>query len=219
MNGRRGFACCLLAAAALLGTGGRAEAQVLADYDYENLGFRGVGFDVGYLWPDRAEPAPVYTMRIDLGFLGPGVRIVPSGSYWQSRMKRTELARLADQISRLEVLRIQGVVVGPDDLGTIEWSSASLGVDGQFVWDTALNIQTFIGLGLALHSMNGKGSAIQETFVEDLLDTVTAGVAASAGFEFEPIRVLRFFAEGRYTLLSNVRYPGARLGLTFMLPR
>ena len=31
----------------------QAWAQDLADYDYENLSFRGVSFDVGYLYADN----------------------------------------------------------------------------------------------------------------------------------------------------------------------
>ena len=30
----------------------RASAQELADYDYENLSFRGVGVDVGFIFPN-----------------------------------------------------------------------------------------------------------------------------------------------------------------------
>jgi hypothetical protein len=42
-------------AALAVGVGAAAplEAQELADFDYENLAFRGLGFEVGYVWPSR----------------------------------------------------------------------------------------------------------------------------------------------------------------------
>jgi hypothetical protein len=66
--------------------------------------------------------------------------------------------------------------------------------------------------------MNGSGSSIDDTFVEDLLDNMTPGIAFMAGLEFEPTTILRLYAEGRYTLQSEVRYPGLRLGAALMVP-
>ncbi|HKJ01662.1 MAG TPA: hypothetical protein VJ997_04385, partial [Longimicrobiales bacterium] len=59
----------LLATSALSG-------QDLADFDYENLSFRGFGAEWGYIWPDRVEPTQSYGVRMDLGYLGPGLSIV-----------------------------------------------------------------------------------------------------------------------------------------------
>lgn len=190
-----------------------AAAQTLADYDYENLSIGGVGVDYGYARPNRVEPMPVYTLSVDLGFLGPGVRLMPSVSYWTSRLARAELERLADQLNRLDALQIQGVQA--DQFGTIHWSDVSLGVDAQVVWVAPLGVHTYLGAGAALHAMNGRGDAIDDTFVEDLLDTVTAGVAASAGLEAPVLDRVWLYGEARYAVLSDVRYPMARLGLSF----
>src|SRR5688572_10436648 len=81
-----------------------AGAQTIADYDYDNLAFRGIGFDYGYIWPSKVTAAPTYTIRLDLGFLGPGIRVTPSIGYWGSDMRTTELDRLAGQINRLPKL-------------------------------------------------------------------------------------------------------------------
>ena len=40
-----------------------AAGQGIADIDYEHLSFRGFGFDVGYLWPDRVEPTQSFAAR------------------------------------------------------------------------------------------------------------------------------------------------------------
>ena len=208
----------LLTACALLLPAAHVHGQELADYDYENLTFRGIGFDYGYIWPTKVEAAPMYSIRLDLGFLGPAVRISPSLSYWSSEFRTTELDRLADRLSNLPPLQEQGVVISAADLGMVEWSDLTMSIDAHVVWTAPLDIITFIGVGGSLHALNGRGDAIAETFVEDLLDSTTAGVAVLAGAEFQPIPRLRLYGEARYTLVSDVRYPGLRLGAALMLP-
>src|SRR5512146_3529256 len=72
-----------------------AAAQTLADYDYTNLGFRGAGLTLGYIWPTKVASTPVYGVRADLGYLGPGVRIAPTLYYWSPDMRPGELDMLA----------------------------------------------------------------------------------------------------------------------------
>src|SRR5690606_38613424 len=102
---------------------------------------------------------PLYSVRIDLGYLGPGVRIVPTIAYWSSEFQRGELERLADRLAQLPVLRAQGVTISADDLGTVEWSDVSIGVDAHMVWTTPLNFLTYIGGNLGVHALNGRGDA------------------------------------------------------------
>ena len=196
-----------------------AGAQTLADYDYENLSFRGIGLDYGYIWPSKVESAPTYTIRLDLGFLGPGVRIAPSLTYWSSDMRSTELDRLAAQINRLPGLQEQNVQVTAEDLGSITWSDLSLAVDAHLLWTTPVGVFTYVGAGAALHALNGHGDFIENTFVEDLLDSTSAGIAIMAGLEYQPLPRLRLYGEARYTLVTDIRYPGLRLGATLMLPQ
>jgi hypothetical protein len=66
--------------------------------------------------------------------------------------------------------------------------------------------------------MNGRGASIDDTFIDDLLDTITAGVAVMAGLEYQATSVLRLYGEARYTIQSEIRYPGFRVGLAFMVP-
>jgi opacity protein-like surface antigen len=196
-----------------------ARAQSLADYDYENLTFRGIGFDVGYIWPDRVEPTQMWSLRLDLGYLGPGVRIAPTLSMWSSRLRQVEIDRLADRLSALPALQERGVVLTGADLGDIDWSDFVLGLDAHAVWTAPLDIVTFVGAGLGLHALNGRGDAIDGTFVEGLLDSVTAGFAVLAGVELQPLPLLRVYGEARYTFVSDVRYPGLRIGAALMLPQ
>jgi hypothetical protein len=193
-------------------------AQGLADYDYANLSFRGIGFDVGYIWPDKVKPTPMWSVRLDLGYLGPAVRITPLLSYWSSSLRHAELERLAERLSLIPALQEQGVVITAADLGRIDWSDLALGVDANVVWTGPFDIITFIGAGASVHALNGRGDFIANTFIEDLLDSTTAGGAVMTGFELQPLARLRVYGEARYTLVSNVRYPSLRIGAALMLP-
>jgi opacity protein-like surface antigen len=200
-----------IAGLALSALPAHSAAQSLADYDYEHLGFRGVGVDLGLVWPDKVGNTAQLGLRVDLGYLGPGIRIIPSITYWQSDIADAELDTLASRLSRQLDVPITG-----EDLGSIQWSDLALSVDGQLVWRTPARFLTFAGLGLGFHALNGKGPAIDDTFVEDLLDSVTAAAAVLGGFEFEPTDQLRVYAEARYTVMNSVRFGSARVGVQFM---
>lgn len=203
--------------AAMAGTQS-VQAQTLADYDYENLTFRGIGADYGYIWPTKVESTDHYSIRLDLGFLGPALRISSSVSYWSSSLKVQELQRLADRLEQLPALQAQGVDLTASDLGRVSWSDLAVSVDANMMWTVPLDIITYLGGGIGLHALNGRGSSIEDTFVEDLLDSTSPSIALSAGAEYQIIERLRIYAEGRYTLLSDIRYPGVRAGLSIMLP-
>jgi hypothetical protein len=207
----RGPAVALLGLALALGPGTATAQTTLADYDYVNLEFRGVGLDVGYLWADKIVDTRMYGLRIDLGYLGPGVRITPSISYWRSEFTADQLDVLAARISETAGVELRG-----EDLGTIGWSDIALSLDGHFVWNTPIRVLTFVGAGVGLHALNGQGDAIRDTFVEDLLDSIAVSLAPLAGFEFEPFQRVRVYGEGRYTIMNAIQYLSARVGLQFM---
>ncbi len=207
-----------IVAALGLCTRASAHAQSIADYDYENLSFRGIGFDLGRIWPNKVQSTETYTVRLDFGFLGPDVRVVPSISYWSSTFKPRELERLATQLNRLPSLQDRGITVTAAELGKIDWSALSLSMDAQFVFTIPWNVFTYVGAGVGLYALNGKGTVISNTLWEDLLDSVSAGGALMAGAEVPFSKNFRLYGELRYTLLTDVRYPGFRVGGAFMLP-
>lgn len=198
---------------------GEANAQSsLADYDYENLSFRGFALETGYIWPTRAEPTNTLGLRVDLGYLGPGLRLIPGVSYWSSRMKDKEVRRLEKNIDALVDDPYEPI---PDftgvDLGTIDYSDFILSMDAHFVWSIPLDLLTFAGGGLSLHIMDGDGEAIKGTFVEDLLDSVKPGFNLHGGLEYPWSDAFRVYGEGRYELMEDLRYFEARFGLQIML--
>jgi len=209
----------LLSCCVMLMSASTVQAQTLADYDYENLTFRGFGFDYGIIWPNKVESTDQFSVRLDLGFLGPAVRLSSSLSYWSSSFKESELQRLADRLEQLPALQAQGVDLSAADLGRVRWSDVSATVDAHMVWTVPGNIITFLGAGVGIHALNGRGESIEDTFIEDLLDSISPAVAFSAGAEYQLAQRLRFYGEGRYTLLSDIHYPGVRAGVAIMLPQ
>ena len=187
-----------------------AGAQDLADYDYENLALRGVGFDVGGIWPSNLDRAMTYRLRVDLGYLGPGIRIVPSIGYWKSSVQASEIAAFERE---LEERGASGV-----DLGGIDLSDMALQLDAHFVWTTPIDLLVFIGAGAGLHMLNGQGSAIDDTFIEDLFDSIMPGVTALAGLEYAVVERLRVYGEGSFTVVSDILNPGLSIGAALMFP-
>jgi hypothetical protein len=153
---------------------------------------------------------------MDLGYLGPGVRIVPSVTYWASDFKRSEVARLENRVESL-IQKQTGSPSPPVDLGRIRWSDVAIALDADVVWRVPLNVYTSAGLGVSAHVLNGSGAAVDGTFVQDLLSTVSAGVDVHAGAEYPVRRWLRLYGQGRYDLVENLSYFQLRLGAEILV--
>lgn len=203
-------------ALALVASAGGVAGQGLSDYDYEDLAFRGIGVDVGYIWPGIVEATESYGLRVDLGYLGPGIRILPRIGYWSSRMKAEEVQAFEDRVASLVFEQNPGSPRPDVDLGVVGWSAFSLGTEAQFVWRVPYDVLTFVGVGVAAHFQNGSGEAVDDTFVEDLIDSTVAGANLHAGIEVPLSRRLRAYGDARYELAGDVRFFGVRAGLQIM---
>jgi hypothetical protein len=214
--GLRRLAAVCAAVVLIAGSVAPTAAQGLADYDYDQLSFRGIGAWVGGNWPTRVESTTTFGMRADLGYAGPGVRIMPHVGYWSSTMNRGEVAQLETRVE--ELLQQQDPPVSADvDLGTIDWSDLVVGLDAHFVWAVPYDVLTYAGGGFSAHVTNGSGPGIDGTFVEDLIDSFSAGINVHGGLEYLATDRLRVFAEARYELQADLRYPELRAGMTFYL--
>lgn len=193
--------------------------QQLADFDYENLSFRGLGLAAGGVIPNRVNSGVGYSVRADLGYLGPGVRITPVISYWSADFKNSEVNRLEQQLLDLinrnlpPSQQLSEVV-----LDRIRLSDLSFGLDAHMVWALpTVRLLTYVGGGFAAHVMNGDGAAIEGTFVEDLLDRISAGINAHAGVEYPITPQIRAYGEGRFELIQDLRYLEFRAGVQIMV--
>lgn len=219
----RGAAMVLTALLAGSRLAAPAAAQNLADFDYENLSLRGIGFEAGYV-PEhgihgvRGE-TPSWGVRLDLGYLGPGLRISPSVTYWSSELEGEEVSRLETRLGQLiaRELGSSGSEAGPEvDLGRITWSDVVVGVDSHVVWNIPFGWLGFLGLGASVHVLDGQGEAIDDTFIEDLLDTVRPGVNVHLGLEYPLWNWSRLYWHGRYEVTDDLRYFNVRGGLQLM---
>ena len=193
-----------------------AQAQDLADYDYENLSFRGVSFDVGYLYADNVADTRTLGVRFDLGFLGPGFRLMPGVTYWESTLAQTEVDQFETRLGTLTADQGGTVPPGGFDLGVIDRSDIVMSLDGHYVWAVPLKLFFSAGVGLSAHFLNGSGSAINDTFVEDLLDSVSAGFNLHAGLEYPITDRVRIFGGSKVEVLGDLNYVEFRGGLTFI---
>ena len=198
--------------------GGASGQTSLADYDYENLSFRGFSLEAGRIWPNRADATYTVGTRIDLGYLGPGLRIVPGLAYWSSTMKGSEVRKLERNVDELVEGQFDpGSEYTGVDLGTIDWSDFILSMDSHFVWSVPMDLLTFAGAGMSLHILDGDGNAIDGTFVEDLLDSVKPGFNIHGGVEYPLGEGFRLYGLARYELMEDLRYFELRIGGQVML--
>jgi hypothetical protein len=207
-------AAVLTAAASLALPQGLA-AQDVADIDYEHLSFRGFGLEVGYLWPDRVEHTPSYGVRFDLGYAGPGLRVTPSITYWRSEFQADEILEFEDRIADL-VAEQNGGIRPTLDLDRIRYSDIALALDTHVVWELPLDLLTFGGLGVTAHFIDGDGTVIDGTFVEDLLDSVEPGFNLHLGAEYPVTNQMRAYTMGRYEVMPDLRFFQVRIGWQIM---
>ncbi|MDE0073091.1 MAG: hypothetical protein OXR82_04085 [Gammaproteobacteria bacterium] len=219
----RGAAMVLMALVATSGMATRAAAQDLADFDYEHLSLRGIGFEAGYLPGYRIHGVrgEIRSLgaRLDLGYLGPGLRIAPSVTYWSSELEAEEVSRLETRLGQLIAREVgpSGSEAGPEvDLGRITWSDLVVGVDAHVVWNIPFGWLSFLGLGASVHVLDGQGEAVDDTFIEDLLDTARPGVNVHLGLEYPLWSWSRLYWHGRYEVTDDLRYFNVRGGLQLM---
>ncbi len=201
-----------LAALGLLLVPGAIAAQTWEDYDYENLAFRGLGVEIGSVWPHRVENTFSIGLRADLGLLGPNVRIIPSLSFWSSHLRQSEVDRFADQIIRVCQRQRDALCPGRLDLGRIQLSDLVLATDAHYLFITPFEATPYLGAGVGLHLLNGQGEFIDDTFIEELLDALSPGINLIAGLTMPVGATFEVFGEGRYALVSNVRHATVSLG-------
>lgn len=192
-----------------------ARGQDLADLDYDVLSFRGFGLDWGYLWPTRVDHTGSFGLRFDMGYAGPGLRIVPNITYWSSPLDQSEITDLETRIASL-VAEQTGGPPPALDLGEIDWRDLAIGVDAHIVWHSLFGVLTYGGLGVAGHILDGKGAAIDGTLIDDLLDSVTAGFNLHFGAEYPLNDRFRIYSLAKYEVLSDLQYFTVRTGWQIM---
>jgi len=214
---RNSLLSLLLASSAFAMAPDPIRAQGLADFDYENLSFQGAMLDVGYIFPGKVDDTQSFGGRVDLGLLGPGVRVTFGFNRWSSFLTEEEVRRLENSVSALIAEQTGEAVLV--DLGGIKWSDVALHGDLHFLWEVPFGLLTYAGAGVSAHVLRGGGTAVDDTFVDDLLDSVRAGVNLHGGVEVPIGSRLRIVGEGRYEILEDLSYFQLRTGIEILFGR
>jgi hypothetical protein len=182
-------------------------------FSYEGLGFSGIGLDGGAVWSNSLTSEPTVGVRVDYGQFAPRVRIVFGALYFRGQFND---AKIGEFERRLEQLVADPAV--DIDVGTVSLTDVALYLDFQFVPAVLGRVRPYIGLGFGAHIRDGDGVAIANTFVEDALDTVAAGLSGSFGLDIALFPRLSLTAEVRGGLTSELRTLSARGGVMVWLP-
>jgi hypothetical protein len=192
---------------------GSAEGQRLAEFDYENLKPRGAMLSGGWVRPGSVDPTSSFGGRVDLGFLGPGVRVTAGFSRWSSTLRRSEVAAFETQVA--DLIEAETGDRPNVNLGILTWSDVALHADAHVVWRVPGGLLTYVGGGGTAHVMRGGGDAIEGTFIEDLLNTIRAGVNLHAGLEVPVAERWRIVGESRLEVVQSVSYGQVRVGVQY----
>lgn len=191
----------------------RLPAQgVLRQFSYDDLRPSALQLDLGFLGASRLHGAVTGGVRLDYGPIAPRIRLLLGLSYYRSRFSREEIARFEQ--------RIRELVNDPsgDDtvsVGVIRWADLTGDVDLQYVLPQGAGVTAYLGVGLSVHVRNGSGPAINDTFLEDALDDVAAGLNGTLGAEFAVGPRWRFTLDARGVLLSDHATASLRAGVMY----
>lgn len=194
---------------------GLAAQGFLEQFSYSGLGLSGLGFDLGPVVSNHLDRAVSGAVRVDYGFIAPRIRTLISASYFRSRFDSSDIATFEQ--------RLRGVVNDPTsdfnvDVGTITWTNVELDLDLQYMVGPGHRVTPYAGLGVGVQVRRATGAAIDNTFVQDALNTIAADLNGSAGIEIGLFRDLRLTIEGRGSLASGLTSATARAGLMYRFP-
>ena len=187
----------------------------LDQFSYEGLGLSAVSVELGGIASDRLTTELTGAVRLDFGYFGPRIRVLGGVSYFKGTFTNDQISTFENRL--LEIIDNPGGATV--NVGTITLASYQAEFDLQYVFVPDRRVRPYAGLGLALIIRDGDGDAIQGTFVEDALDTFTAGITGSLGVEVVILDWVAALADARGLLSSELRALSARLGVKFLIPR
>ena len=207
-----GRAVRLVAILLTVGRPDRLSAQgFLSRFSYDNLKPSALQLDLGPVGGNNIRGTLTGGVRLDYGLIAPRIRLLFGLSYFKADFSSAARARFEQ--------RLRSVVIDPtaDDtirLGRITWSDVTGDVDLQYVLPQGRAVTTYLGIGLGAHIRHGSGPAIDGTFVQDALNSITAGLNGTIGTEIGAKR-WRFIVEARGVLSSGVSTVSLRSGVTY----
>ena len=186
----------------------------LDEFSYEGLGLAGIGLDVGPVASDRVTTEVSIGVLVDYGMIAPRVRVLFGINYFKGELDQNEI----DDFER----RLLQIIRDPTgdatvDIGGVGWSNLEATLDLQYIFPSSPRLFTYVGLGIGAHIRNGSGAAIDDTFVEDALDTITASADLSFGVEVMLTDRIHFTTNVRGVLSSELLIASARAGFMYRI--
>jgi opacity protein-like surface antigen len=181
----------------------------------DRLRLTDVGASVGLARPRNIVASALYAVQADYGELFPGVRLVFGTAFWTSHYT-------ADAVRGFE--RAVQATLGPDRrdsvrFGSVRVSDVALAADLRWRVPRRRSavLRPFLGGGLAMHFVDTEGAPLSNTFVEQALDGVAIGLAASAGLDVAVLPNVSLTMQARYDLFSGAHFPSVRAGASYVL--
>lgn len=180
----------------------------------DRLQLSSVGAWGAWVKPADIEPTESVGVQADYGEPVPGWRIVVGVSYWKSRYEPGVVQRFADSL--------RAVVNDPTGDATVEVGRVSVSVlaaTAEARWSPLRGRQRwrpYLGAGIGAYAQNAEGRPVSGTFIEDALDNIAAGIAASAGADVLLLPNLSFGMQARYDILSGSRFASLRAGASYV---
>lgn len=186
----------------------------LEQFSYDDLGFSAVGLEAGIVWSDRLTTEWSGGLRMDYGMIAPRIRVLVGGSYFKAVLNQDEIDEFEESILRVIDDPTGDATI---DIGEITWADLQLNTDLQYLVPAGPRYFFYFGLGMAAHIRNGSGAAIDGTFVEDALSTITAAAVGSIGVEIAAAEQLHLVLDTRGSLSSELRTLSVRLGAMYRI--
>jgi hypothetical protein len=183
--------------------------QLTNRIQFDSLQLSALALDVGRIQPTQTEGATVFGIAADYGKLSRTLRLRFEAGYWESR--------LTDEVVRTFIDSLHKIINDPSKDDVIRASGVSLyditmGVSARYLpMQTAL-FQPFVGLGAGIHVFNAQGPLVDGTFVERLLDNISAGLFAETGVLFKPLQRIGVEGRVRGDLVNGFRALSVRVG-------
>lgn len=205
----------VLTLAALWLAPGSAHAQgFLEQFSYEGLGFSGIGFDIGPVGSDKLTTEVSGGVRVDYGMIAPRVRVMFGANYFKGELNQEEILQFERQLLQNVQDPTGDATV---DVGRITWSNLEATLDLQYLFPSGPRFLTYIGLGIGAHVRNASGTAIENTFVEDALDTIAASADLTLGMDFALSDNVLFTTDVRGSLSSELIMASVRVGFMYRI--
>ncbi|HEU4629537.1 MAG TPA: hypothetical protein VFS08_07310 [Gemmatimonadaceae bacterium] len=212
-----GFLALLALASAVAPRATAQGGSVFERLGLDRLRLSGLGASYGVVKPSQIEDTEVVGVQADYGEVAPHWRVLFGVSYWGSRYNDAVVRRFADSLLAAVDDPTGDATV---ELGRVRVSAIALTAEGH--WSPRRGrprVRPYLGGGFGAYALNAEGRAISGTFVEDALDTVSAGVAAMGGADVLLAPNLSLGMQARYDLLSGGRFATLRASLSYLFTR